>query len=193
MYAPRIAHLDPLGIIACMRTSILLLLLYIAASARAADTNPTPADYLALYAIVPDDAFNRKFGTGFSYEKVFSNPDAPKTVNGIYMGKPILTIEHIAKVDIETREIQTAPIPGLRFVLSDLGARTLQDYLRQPGASEMVAFIDGHAYSTVSLDLARHMVERRVFFVVLPSPQESTTRHFLKLLAAKLQSAIHAR
>lgn len=147
-----------------MRTIVLSLLLCIAAMAKGAESKPGPADFFALYSIVPDDAFNRQFGSSFSYEKAFSDRDAPETVNGIYRGQPVLTIEHIAKVTIETREIQTAPISGLRFVLSDSGARQLRDYLRQPEPKDMVAFIDGHAYATVSLDLIREMAEQRVLF-----------------------------
>ncbi|MCP5555902.1 MAG: hypothetical protein AB7Q64_20990 [Verrucomicrobiales bacterium] len=169
-----------------MRTIILFLLVGIAAFASAANSRPTPADFLTFYSIVPDDAFNREFGTGFSYETGFSDP---ATVKGFYRGKPVLTMEHISKVSIETREIQTAPISGLRFVLNDSGARLLQDYLRQPKPMDMVAFIDGHAYATVSLDLARQMAEQRVLFIVLPRPQEPTAYHFLLLLADKLKSA----
>jgi hypothetical protein len=75
-------------------------------------------------------------------------------------------------------------------VLSDLGTRQLRDYLRQPGAKDMVVFIDGHAYATVSLDLAHQMAEQGVMFIILPRPQEPTAYHFLQLLADKLKSAI---
>lgn len=176
-----------------MRTIIVCLLLCITTFARAADSKPTPADFLALYSILPDDAFNRKFGTTFSYEKAFSDRDTPETVTGIYSGKPVLTMEHIAKVSIATREIQSAPISGLRFLLSDSGTRQLRDYLRQPGAKDMVVFIDGHAYATVSLDLARQMAEHGVLFIVLPRPHEPTAYHLLQLLADKLNSATHTK
>ena len=143
-----------------------LILVGIVSLARAGDPKPTAADFLALYATVPDDAFHQNFATGFEYEKVFSGEEKAKIVRGLYSGKPILTIEHIEKVVIETREIQTAPISGLRFVLNDSGIHQVRDYLRQPGAREMVVVIDGDAYATVSLDLAQKMSKERVLWVV---------------------------
>ena len=172
-----------------MKTFTLVLILsWITAFAGATDPKPTPADFLALYSVVPDDPFNRQFGNRFEFAVSFPNLDKPKTVEGIYRGDPILTIEHVAKVEIETREIHAAPISGLRFVLNDSGIRKLQAYLGQPGAKDMVAYIDAHAYALLPLALLREMSEQRVLFIVLPNPQEPTAHHFLELLAAKLKS-----
>ena len=118
--------------------------------ASAGDPKPDPADFFALYATVPDDAFHQNFANGFHFEEAFPATDKAKIVSGLYSGKPILTIEHIEKGEIEEREIQTAPISGIRFVLNDSGVFQLGRYLRQPGAREMVVFINGDAYATVS-------------------------------------------
>lgn len=173
-----------------MRTLLIFLLFCIVVISKAADAKPTPADFLSLYTIVPDDAFNRQFGKNFEYELAIPNDGGAKTVKGIYKGKPVLTLEHIEKVGIETREIMAAPFSGLRFVLNEAGVRVLREYLRQPDPKDMVVFIDGHVYATLTLDIIRDMAEHRVMFIILPGPQASTAYHFLQLLADKLKAAI---
>ncbi len=156
----------------------------------AADPEPTAAYSFALYPIVSDDALNRTFAQGFEYENAFSKSSGIESVRGLYRPEPVLTFDHIAKVEISCREIQTAPIDGVHFTLNDSGVRKLREYLRQPNAKEMVVFIDGYAYATVSLDLALKVADKRVLWVIPPRPQEPITYRFLKLLVDKLQTRL---
>lgn len=156
-------------------------------AAAAADPKPTAADFFALYPIVSDDALNRTFAQNFHYESAF---DESKIESGLYRPESVLTFDHIAKVAISCREIQAAPIDGVQFTLNDAGALKLREYLRQPNAKEMVVFIDGYAYATVSLDLALKMADKRVLWVIPPQPQQDITHRFLDLLIDKLQARL---
>ena len=173
-----------------MKPIILLLILLTGVFvADAADPRPAVEKLFALYPTIPDDPFHRQFATRrFEYENALT--DKPRIVKGFFNEKPVLTFAHIARVDLEGREIQTAPITGLRFVLNDSGVRLLRDYLRQPNPKEMVVFIDGYAYATVSIEVAREITERRVLWIIPPRPQEQITERFLTLLAEKLQSKV---
>lgn len=173
-----------------MKPIIVLLILFTRLFiANAAEPRPTAESFFALYSTIPDDPFHQQFATRrFEYENALT--DKPKIVKGFFGATPVITLAHIAKVELEGREIQTAPITGLRFVLNDSGVRVLRDYLRKPNPKEMVVFIDGHAYATVTLELAREMSARRVLWIILPRPQEEITDRFLRLLAEKLQSKI---
>lgn len=156
-------------------------------SLMAATPKPAATDFFALYPIVPDDALNRTFAKGFGYQTDFLVNTGVKVVNGLYRPDAVLTFDHIAKVGITAREIGAAPIDGIKLVISDAGAKKLGEYLGQPNAKEMVVFIDGYAYATVTLDLAREMVEKRVLWVIPPDPQADITHRFLDLLLDKLQ------
>jgi hypothetical protein len=175
-----------------MKSIILLFFLLKSISiVEAADPKPTAADFFALYPTIPDDVFHRQFAPqAFEYEDTFSDVKKPRIIKGFYSGKPVVTLDQVAKIETETREISAAPISGLRIVLNDSGIRQLRDYLRQANAKEMVVFVDGYAYATVSLDLARQMSEHRILWVVLPRPWEPISQRFLKLLAERLQSKI---
>jgi len=166
---------------------LLLVLVGMISSIAAADPKPTAADFFALYPIVSDDALNRTFAQKFHYESAF---DESKIESGLYRPESVLTFDHIAKVAISSREIQAAPIDGVHFTLNDAGALKLREYLRQPNAKEMVVFIDGYAYATVSLDLALKMADKRVLWVIPPQPQQDITRRFLDLLIDKLQARL---
>lgn len=156
-------------------------------SMAGADPKPTAADCFALYPIVADDALNRTFAKNFHYESAF---DKSEIVSGLYRPEPVLTFDHIEKVAMSCREIQAAPIDGVHFTLNDAGVRKLSEYLRQPNAREMVVFIDGYAYATVSLDLALKMADQRVLWVIPPQPQQDITHRFLVLLLDKLRTRL---
>jgi hypothetical protein len=155
------------------------------------DAKPTASDYLSLCSIVPDDSFNRQFGTPFEYENVFAGEGAAKVVRGLYRrDRQVLTMEHVADVKMETREIDAAPIEGIRFLLNESGTREMRAYLSKGGAQDLVVIIDGHPYATVSLDVARDVARNGVLFIVLPRPQDAATMHLLQLLVAKLKTGV---
>lgn len=95
---------------------------------------------------------------------------------------------HAFRHDLVDCSLRTQAGCRIEFTISDSGARKLGEYLRQPNAREMVVFIDGHAYASITLDLAREMVQRRVLWVIPPHPQQSITYRFLRLLMDKLRA-----
>jgi len=183
--ASRVAQFSYVRRVNSVRISILLLALCFG-NIAAAEPRKAPAHYFAFYPVVPADSPARVLDR-FEYEIPFSGG---KIAQGAYSPEPILTLEHLQKVDTEIREIGTVPICVLRFSLNKSGIRQLQHFLRQPAASELVAFIDGRAYSTIPIKFVRDIPEQRRFFLVLPSPQASTACHFVELLAEKLQAKI---
>ena len=151
--------------------------------ARAAD--PKPPEPFALYPVCLKDV---EGATAFSYQGALT---AIKD-SGFYHEPAVLTMAHVGKIDWGYPEAGTIPFPALIFYFSPEGFKVLRDYLRSPQASDLVLFIDGHAYMRLEVVPFRRFMEHPSSLEVLIRSALDDSAE-LKRLFNVLQAASRAK
>ena len=134
-----------------MKTFLLVFSL-LTLAARGADVNPRES--FAVYPEVPK-------GTSGAIAFECSAPLSGEKYFGFYLSTPVLTLSHLADGGSGYPEAGAAPFPALWFSFTDDGFKRLQGHLKGKQPSNLVVFIDGHAYARLEPADIRDIVEHR--------------------------------